>query len=403
MRVSLSLFIFLWTITSIAAPQVRVRLLEKYDRLILRGDITIDIENPLKGSRVTIENQGQNYTWTLETVDGKVTGLEDFSTPLNITGKNLSYENLKLPEHLRVLVVRQPSGKFSRFMALGLVELERYLAGVLPGEMPLGWPLEALKAQLITARTYTLKQIENRRRENFDVDSTVRDQLFSYEHVMDEGRRKTLTTALESTRGMVLNNTKGEVVLANYHADCGGQTELAKNVWNYGLKGVAVSDFACARRPSSQWTYAVSAQDLVKKLKPEVSVIPTGKLASIAPISSTDSGRINLLALNFSDGRRVEILATRLRELLGYSLVKSTRFTAKINAHEVLFSGRGFGHGVGLCQWGAKDLAKSGKNYREILNHYFPGLKIAEMSFTDGDAPALGVSSAIEIPAASKP
>lgn len=356
-------------------PQVRVRLFEKYDKLVIAGDVIVTADKPLVGKNLIIENQGKNYTWSLEQSSGKVIDLEDFSTPLNFSGKNLIYNNLKLPQKVSVVPVLQSNGKFSRFVILGILPLENYLAGVLPGEMPLGWPLEALKAQLITARTYTLKQIENRHDEIYDVDSTVRDQLFSYDTPMSEEKKKNLNLALATTRGMVLSNAKGDVVLANYHADCGGQTELAKNVWNYGIKGVAVSDYSCALRASGQWTFRISAERLLSKVKNEVAV-SSSKLASIESVSSTSSGRVNILGLAFTDGSKSEIAATRLRELLGYSLLKSTRFEASVAGDQVTFWGRGFGHGVGLCQWGAKDLAKAGKSFKEILGHYFPGLKI---------------------------
>jgi stage II sporulation protein D len=366
---------FLYIVNVSAEPMVRVRLFEKYDKIVISGNITVQTDQPFQGTKLTVENQGQNYTWTLEQEKGKVIDLSDFATNLEITGKNLTYNDLKLPETIRVIPLVQPGGKFSRFVVLGILELEKYLSGVLPGEMPLGWPLEALKAQLITARTYTLKQIENRKDENYDVDSTVRDQLFTYEAPLTDEKRKNLTAALESTKGMVLSDSKGEVVLANYHADCGGQTELAKNVWNFGIKGVAVSDYSCAVRSTGAWTYAISMNQLMKKIGSEVKLLGV-KLAGIEPISSTTSGRVSLLSLNFADGTQKEILATRLRELIGYSLLKSTRFKTHVDGERVTFSGRGFGHGVGLCQWGAKDLAKSGKSFKEILGHYFPGLKI---------------------------
>ncbi len=369
-----STFIFIGARVS-AEDLVRVRLFEKYDRVVITGDIKVNAEKPLQGQRITIENQGPNYTWTLENANGRVIDLADHSTPLNFSG-SLTFNGMKLPDTVRIVSVLQPNGKFSRFVVIGILELERYLEGVLPGEMPLKWPLEALKAQLITARTYTLKQIENRRAELFDVDSTVRDQLYSSDIVLTEDRRKNLMTALEATRGMILGDNKGQVIMANYHADCGGQTELPKNVWNFGHRGVAVNDYSCAVRSTGQWTYAINSEQFLRKIKSEMGAVAVGKLASIESISSTTGGRVNLLALNFSDGRKIEILATRLRELLGYALLKSTRFEARVALDQILFSGRGFGHGVGLCQWGAKDLAKSGKTYREILGHYFPGLKI---------------------------
>ncbi|OQW47417.1 MAG: hypothetical protein A4S09_15325 [Proteobacteria bacterium SG_bin7] len=357
-------------------PQVRVRLFEKYDRVVVTGDVTVTTDRTLLGSRLTIENQGRNYTWSLEQISGKIIYLEDFSRPLSFSGKNLIYNNLKLPQKVTVVPILQSSGKFSRFIVLGVLKLESYLTGVLPGEMPLSWPLEALKAQLVTARTYTLKQIENRRNEIYDVDSTVRDQLFIYDAPMTDEKKKNLNLALEATRGLVLSNTKGDVVLANYHADCGGQTELAKNVWNYGVTGVAVSDYTCAFRPSGQWTFRISTQRLLNKIRSEVTAPSSSKLASIELMSSTVSGRVNVLGFVFADGSRSEIMATRLRELLGYSLLKSTRFEAFLLGDQITFTGRGFGHGVGLCQWGARDLAKSGKSFREILAHYFPSLKI---------------------------
>lgn len=365
---------------SYSADLVRVRLFEKYQGFTITGAVAIaNGEKILSGSKLNIEPEDSSYFWTLTNAQETYTGHVDLLANLNISGDHLMYNELKLPKSLKIVPVLQDTGKFSRFIVVALLELEQYLAGVLPSEMPLKWPIEALKAQAITARTYTLKQIENRRFENFDLDSTVRDQLFAYDLDLSDERKKNLNLALEQTRGQILSNGRGEPIMVNYHADCGGKTELPRNVWNYGKYGVAVSDSSCALRPDNEWSYSISLERLSQKLRAELGVSGFVKLASLKTLGETEGGRVSGLRLIFSNGSKYELFATRLREILGHSSFKSTRFSIKQIDQVVKFDGRGFGHGVGMCQWGAKDLAKAGKTYREILAHYFPGEKITTL------------------------
>lgn len=374
--------LLLFTATAaVADTQVRVRLFEKYTSFVITGQIQIFKDKLYLGQKLLLNVTPPKISWVLENEGQKV--LDDVSfSDLIVEGRNLFYNGLKLPQRLKILPVWQV-GKFSRYQILGLLELEDYLAGVLPVEMPMAWPVEALKAQAITARTYTLKQIDQRKNENYDVDSTVRDQLFVYDVAMTDAKRKNLQEALGETRGVVLRDSKGQLLAANYHSDCGGQTEVSHDVWSDGRKGVTVSDRSCAFRPRGEWTLRVSVSDLLRKIQTEFAsqTLPR-KLIQVDNVGHTSGGRVSQVRLAFAGGEMVMLPATKLRELLGYSDMRSTRFEARLFNDAVEFRGRGFGHGVGLCQWGAKDLARSGKSFESILAHYFPGGQLRPMSST---------------------
>lgn len=261
------------------------------------------------------------------------------------------------------------------------LDLDSYLAGVLPAEMPLSWPLEALKAQTVAARSYVLKTMYERRDQDFDVDSTIIDQVYKFSH--DESMRadwkEKLNQAIEQTRGEVLTDDNGRILKAFYHADCGCQTEDPKFVWGESKSFVSVRDPTCGKRKTYQWSLSLAWQEVQNKLK-DYFTLPTGvRLSDLSVASRTPSGRVALLAANFNLGGKEKVSYTinaqNFRKIFGFQKVASSNFTMHKGLNRFQLDGQGLGHGVGLCQWGAKALAKSGADYRAILKSFYPKAK----------------------------
>ncbi len=251
------------------------------------------------------------------------------------------------------------------------VPLESYLMGVLPSEMSLSWPLEALKAQAVAARSFVLSQMQRRQSSNFDVESTHLDQVFRVEHLNYAGPyRKKLLQVLQETKGEVLlepqkNVSASQIQKTYFHSDCGGSTETSFYVWRTQEPLLQVQDSSCPVSQHSKWEIKFSLKTLEEKLN-----LPGIK--SLQVTTKTPSGRNGTILVLLNNGDKELFLADTFRKRLGFNKVKSTYFDLALQNGDYVFSGRGHGHGVGMCQWGARVLAQQGLEYKKILTHYFP-------------------------------
>jgi len=255
------------------------------------------------------------------------------------------------------------------------VDLETYLLGVLGGEMPASWPLEALKAQAVAARTYAVFETSRGRRPAFDLFDDTRSQV--YIGLPGGPHAGRIREAVRDTRGEILVH-RGRPVHAFFHSTCGGHTESASRVFGTAgippLRGVPCG--ACDASPAFRWEAEMPKKTLARSLG----------LAGVKEIRAVEpgpSGRCRRVAVRAAGGERV-FPAGDFRRKVGTTVLKSTAFEAEILEETVRFRGRGFGHGVGLCQWGARGLAKRGKGHLEILEHYYPGAVILQAAAVCG-------------------
>lgn len=267
---------------------------------------------------------------------------------------------------------------------IATLDLETYLRGVLPSEMPASWPLESLKAQAVAARTFALYRRAHRAPgADFDLDSDVSDQMFQNPLTENETSVPLVNVerAIRETRGQVLEDAKSTVFAAYFHADCGGRTEEAREVWGSGEKmGVAI-DGGCPLNPRATWTLKMSMASLSAKLARALK--RTGSVVSLADGGRTGSHRLAALKVAWNDGTTTTVPGNEFRAALGYDQLRSTQFDFTRTGAEYLFKGHGYGHGVGLCQWGARQMAKAGRGYREILAHYYPRAKLMALDRDD--------------------
>lgn len=249
--------------------------------------------------------------------------------------------------------------------------LETYLYGVLPYEMSYTWPLEALKAQAVAARTYTLKSLESVQNKNFDLYSDVRSQMYKGGGKQYDSVRK----AVDQTRGQVLT-FDNKLFFTYYHANCGGGTDDVRS-WNPGAASIKpLSGASCkydAHSKSHTWQMNITHAKVLAYAK---TVGLTGTLKSIKVARKTHTGRATNLTIHTSKGTKT-VACGKFRLATGIRSCKIDKISVRKN--DVQFSGKGYGHGVGMCQDGANGMAQKNKNYREILNNYYPGAKITEL------------------------
>jgi stage II sporulation protein D len=253
-----------------------------------------------------------------------------------------------------------------RILVINDLDIEDYLKGVIASEVPQNWEFEALKAQAVAARTYALYQKRSAGNRFYHVLATVSSQVYNG----SSGERSNAVRAVLETRGIVLVY-QGKVIPAFFHANCGGHTEDAAELWGIDapyLKGV---DCECQDIVvNGLWEKRVGLPRItgvMRQLGFRLNEISGMSIGAITP-----AGRVKEVVV-WSEGMTSTVPSETLRAALGNTEIPSVFFELELSDGEAVFSGRGSGHGVGLCQWGAKEMAQRGFDYRAILFHYYPG------------------------------
>ena len=260
--------------------------------------------------------------------------------------------------------------KSGTMFAVNRIGIEDYLYGVLPHEVAFWWPTEALKAQSVAARTYALYQAQVSRAAEFDVKSGTSSQVYGG----TAKERFRTNRAVDETRGQVLTY-QGKLFPAYFHATCAGMTAAAKELWKIDLPPLAggVKCGYCRLSPHYSWETTIPLSEIEEKMSKYGR--PAGQILKIEIISLTPSGRVGSLRI-MGTSQEVAIAAKDFRVWIGGDRIRSTHFTVVISDDAVEFRGKGWGHGVGLCQWGTFGQALFGRPYDKILEFYYPGSKI---------------------------
>ena len=246
--------------------------------------------------------------------------------------------------------------------AINYLPLEAYTAGVLGGEMPLNWPDSALRAQSIAVRTYAAFQLQRHQSDDHDVARDTRSQVYAG---AAGSRARTL---VHETEARVLT-WDGKVFEAFFHSTCAGHTASA--AWVLGVPEIpplaGASCGHCLASKYSHWTKEVGAAELAKALAPFGVTAPIAKLEAVP---WPEGGYVREVHVTHASGETV-IEGTKLRRALE---LKSTSFEVSTGTGglTVVFAGKGWGHGAGLCQWGAKGCADEGETEDQILERVLP-------------------------------
>jgi stage II sporulation protein D len=351
------------------ARPVRVRLEGIPPAFRIAGD-AMRAWNPA-GILVATENGGV----MVQAVGNRISwgGTKMLESPIDVWSPGgLSLMGRRFPGRIRL------SARNGGIRVVEVVPLEEYVAAVLSREAPPSFLPEALAALAVSVRTYTLLAVASPRDPDYDVVAGVEDQVF--EGVENVG--PVFRAAAEETRGEVLYY-KGGLARTVYHSTCGGMTESAEDAWGKDipyLRSVVCND--CRESPAWRWEYGMGRAEGVR-----IAIalgVRAGDDLGFAVAGRTRTGRASRMRVT-SGGVAREVKASMFRRTAGYALVKSLWIEIVPAGGGWRITGKGYGHGVGMCQWGANGMAKRGARYREILARYYLETRLA--SFPGGPGP----------------
>ncbi len=317
-------------------------------------------------------------------------------SPGNITIKILGDKiivgkyNLKLPVKVKsdlyllvnknlyrgnIIIRLSKNGKLN---VINEINIEDYLKGVLPKEANSDWDIEALKAQAVISRTYTLKNMQRHASDNFNLCSSVHCQVYGGASAENAKCNKAVT----DTKNQIVT-FKGDLAQTVFHANCGGHTEDPKYIWDWKhetpayLKGV--KDKYCSKSPHDKWNCSIPETTIRKKLLNagyKIDVIKSIKLSG-----NTVGNAKEFVIIKHKKGT-LKLNTYKFRLAVDSHLIKSAMIKDIDKKGETFsFTGKGWGHKVGLCQWGAKGMAEKGFSYKDILKHYYPKTEIESAEY----------------------
>ncbi len=349
---------------ALAAPGVRpVRVrLEKIPSPFLLSGESMRVWNSA-GRLLGIENG----TVQVSAAGGRIAwgGAKLFESPVDVSAAGgLSVQGKHVAGRIRV------AARQGRLLVVAVVPLESYVAAVVSREAAPTFLPEALSAIAVAVRSYTLSVMAAPRDPDYDVVGGVEDQVF--EGVGDVDAR--FRAAAEATRGQVLLY-RGSVARTVYHSTCGGRTEDAAAVWGTDVPYLrSVIDDDCRDSPVWRWEYRLSLAE-AKRVALALGV-RAGDDLRIEIAGRTRTGRAARIRLS-SGGVERETKAAAFRRAVGYTRMRSVWVEIVPVAGGWRITGRGYGHGVGMCEWGANGMAKRGATYREILARYYRMTRLA--------------------------
>jgi stage II sporulation protein D len=350
------------------SPEVRILVEDSQElmRLEIRGDYRIlllpSLEEAKKGTKllkspVTAVRGGfriGDQSWTAQGIRVETPG-----------GRQIYLDDTRFRGTLDIK--KDAAGKLFAVNRLGV---EDYLYGVLQHEVPHWWPMEALKAQAVAARTYALYQKQVNKALDYDLKSGTSSQMYGGSTT----ERYRTKAAVDQTRGEALVY-QGKIFPAYFHATCAGVTAGAQELWKINLPPLSglVHCGYCRISPHYFWQASIPLSTIEEKLKNSGRV--TGQIIKIEAVTQTPSGRVGSLRITGISGEAV-IAAKDFRVWVGGDKMKSTLFTISLVEDMAQVHGKGWGHGVGLCQWGTLGQALLGRRYKEILSLYYAGSEI---------------------------
>ena len=349
-------------------PIVRVLLINdaKDAQLAIRGSYQIT------GSLTNIIEQGQglqNATISVTNSSIKIGNKNYDNSELRITSlRDGEIELNKVRYRGEIRILLQFNNKFS---VINEIDLESFVAGVLGSEMMPSWNEEALRAQAVTARTYALYKKKKRRDEVYHLDMLE----LAYRGMAGETTR--LNKIVQETKGVVMVYN-WNIFPAYFHSTCGGHTEDSNHVFGKDsiptLSGVVCN--YCNNSKYSRWSTDINKSDIEKRLRESnIYVSNINTIKTLAPGVGNHGSRVEIISANGSK----EMNANDFRLLVGPNYLYSTAFNSRNNGKSITFSGRGWGHGVGLCQYGAQAMAEKGFKWTAILEYYYPKINLVRV------------------------
>ena len=356
---------FLWA--SYSNPTLKVLLFQSSGTVLLKN------ENGLKTSKPQLDKR-RNRSIRVRRTGGNgllVDGRFKVGGVLKVTGKGTiqvvgagarpgrkCYGTIEIRSHSRGLHI------------INHIPTETYLEGVLNAEISTRWHMEAVKAQAVVSRTYALFKREIRSGKQWHLTSGSQDQYYTGANMIDrKGKR-----AIRETEGTVVSY-RGRLAQTFYHSNCGGVTEDPAALWQFALPYLKVKTVPYGKTdPRYSWQHIMDQRD-VRRILERARLHGKGPVRDILVRGRTASNRAAKLAFVRDNGKEF-MNASRFRRLAGYDKIQSLLLDVVKTAGGFHFKGYGHGHGVGLCQWAAKEMAEVGYRYRDILHYFYDGIRI---------------------------
>lgn len=284
-------------------------------------------------------------------------GLTKTST-INVKGISPKTREQEYNNHLKLRVY------LGSIQLVNVVNIENYVGGVVEAETGKERPFEFYKVQSIISRTYALANFRRHAEEGFQLCDAVHCQVYhglsKYEPLIPK--------AVKSTKGIVIVDSDIDLITAAFSSNCGGKTRNAEDVWSKEVSYLKSRvDSFCLESPHAEWTKNISTQEWSGFEKTEHS----------EPLQAHNGQGTMIMDESFSEFNYQKSDLTTIRSQFK---LNSTRFVIEEGNGEVLFIGRGFGHGVGLCQEGAIEMAAEGYAYKEILEAYYTDIHLIQLS-----------------------
>ncbi len=320
---------------------------------------------------ITTVNTDSKFVFSM--IDGKIkiSDVGVFTGPILIEQQQRNtffrFNNRKYTGNL-LLVLRN-----EYLWYINILDVEKYLEGVLPNEISPKWNLEVIKAQAIAARSFAYYIMKNNKNNLYD----LTDSTFSQVYRGFGNESNVFNKAVKDTRNLVMVY-RNEIVEAFFHSACGGHTESAEKVWGKKLpylRGVTCN--YCKNSPYYRWTAKFKKTEILTLLKKAGYFF--SDIRAIVPARRSVSGRWIEVKIIGRKNRKI-IQGNKFRIILGIRKLKSTKFRVRRYKDYFEFIGNGWGHGVGMCQWGAKTMAEKGYKYYQILRYYYRGVRIVDVS-----------------------
>lgn len=340
---------------------IRVAIIKNADAVTVAGDGLLAVNESGRA-------QVFDYPLTVRAEYGRLAAGNDALRLLRLAASDTVLVNGK---PYRGLVELSLQG--NKLLVVNELPLEQYLVGVITSEISSSWPMEAIKTQAVIARTYAVVKKKERSTAFYHLESTVMDQAYNGS-AAEDGRA---ARGVRETEGEVLTYN-GEVIQAFYHANSGGRTEASENVWGMDLpylRGVECQYGLTS--PTSSWELTLSLPRITALLRANGQRI--GEIRDIKTGPRNNRSRLVTVLLVTNRGT-ISMPATKFRMDIGSTSIKSTNFSVRVEGDTAIFNGVGYGHGVGLCQYGAKQRALDGFSYDEILAYYYPGTQLNRLS-----------------------
>lgn len=327
---------------------VRVLILKTTDRVLVGAGGKMRIMD-IRNRDIKYEGKGRQVYFYPDRISKPVV-VESWDAPVTVNGKG----------YRGIIEMHSILGKIH---VINEVKMEYYLYGVIPNEIPSSWNIEALKAQAIAARTYAYYHIMTKKESLYDLESTGFSQV--YQGISAE--KKTTCRAVDETAGLIAVY-RNRPILAFFHSTCGGHTIDDRYVW----KGTDQPYLTltrcgyCKKSPHFSWEEHISLYDIKHHLGRKYHGV--GNITGISFRKNQD--RISEVEITHENGI-TRLSGNDFRLIFPDKKIKSLYFDACKTGNGLHLKGHGWGHGVGMCQWGAKGMAEKGAKFNDILKFYY--------------------------------